>query len=69
MKFELKDTIKAYSSLTICHHCGRRFGCGKDDDACWCQQLPALSSDLLVRDAKCLCPDCLSDLATPTDSA
>ena len=45
-----------------CESCGREFGCGVRDDACWCSEL-ALGADRLavLREhfERCLCPDCL----------
>ena len=46
----------------VCERCGRRFGCGVDDGACWCGCVelrgppPAGSDD-------CLCPGCLVQAA------
>lgn len=46
-----------------CESCGREFGCGAADDACWCSDL-ALGRDRLaiLREhfERCLCPDCLA---------
>jgi hypothetical protein len=45
-----------------CESCGREFGCGARDGACWCREL-ALGPDRLaiLREHfdRCLCPDCL----------
>jgi hypothetical protein len=45
-----------------CESCGREFGCGAQDSACWCVEL-ALGPDRLaiLREhfERCLCPDCL----------
>lgn len=45
-----------------CESCGREFGCGADDGACWCND-KALSPERLaiLREhfERCLCPDCL----------
>jgi Cysteine-rich CWC len=47
----------------ICESCGREFGCGAGDGACWCGKL-ALSPERLaiLREhfERCLCPDCLT---------
>jgi hypothetical protein len=46
-----------------CESCGREFGCGAEDSACWCSQL-ALGPDrqAILREhfERCLCPDCLA---------
>jgi hypothetical protein len=45
-----------------CESCGREFGCGAADSACWCRE-HALSPERLaiLREhfERCLCPDCL----------
>jgi hypothetical protein len=46
-----------------CSRCGAAFGCGRDDDGCWCQGLPLLPNAALDAAADCLCPRCL-DAAT-----
>jgi hypothetical protein len=40
-----------------CSRCGVKFGCGVENDSCWCQQLPAVSID--DPNVDCLCPDCI----------
>ena len=46
-----------------CESCGREFGCGAADDACWCSE-PELGPERLaiLREhfENCLCPDCLT---------
>jgi Cysteine-rich CWC len=46
-----------------CESCGREFGCGAQDDACWCKRV-ALGRERLaiLREhfERCLCPDCLA---------
>ncbi|MGE0483066.1 MAG: cysteine-rich CWC family protein [Gammaproteobacteria bacterium] len=51
-----------------CSRCGAAFGCGRDDDGCWCQGLPLLPGTALDATADCLCPRCL-ELATRTAGA
>ena len=45
-----------------CESCGREFGCGAQDGACWCADV-ALGPDRLAilqeHFERCLCPDCL----------
>jgi hypothetical protein len=45
-----------------CESCGREFGCGAQDQECWCSTL-TLGADRLavLREhfERCLCPDCL----------
>ncbi len=41
-----------------CERCGRRFGCGVDDAACWCAELK-LEGPPPIGFGDCLCPDCL----------
>jgi hypothetical protein len=52
-----------------CDSCGREFGCGADDDSCWCADL-TLDRDRLaiLREhfERCLCPDCLKVAAGAT---
>jgi hypothetical protein len=49
-----------------CARCGRRFGCGVDDGACWCA---AVGLDTAARERlaaaydDCLCPACLVEAA------
>jgi hypothetical protein len=51
----------------ICESCGREFGCGARDGACWCSEV-ALGSDRLAileeHFERCLCPDCLAVAAS-----
>ena len=46
-----------------CESCGREFGCGARDGACWCAEI-ALDPDRLAilqeHFERCLCPDCLA---------
>jgi hypothetical protein len=46
-----------------CESCGREFGCGARDGACWCSEA-ALDRDRLAilqeHFERCLCPDCLA---------
>lgn len=39
-----------------CARCGAGFGCGAKESRCWCADLPPV---MPVKDAGCLCPDCL----------
>jgi hypothetical protein len=55
-----------------CERCGRRFGCGVDDGACWCAEVEldeAARAGLAVSAADCLCPDCLADAARLSGAA
>ena len=40
-----------------CERCGRGFGCGVSDGACWCAELTH-SAPLPAGDGDCLCPGC-----------
>jgi hypothetical protein len=42
-----------------CSACGRTFGCGRDEGACWCGTRPALPAAARVAAGDCLCPRCL----------
>ena len=47
----------------ICESCGREFGCGAADDACWCSEMdlgPDRLAILREHFETCLCPDCLT---------
>lgn len=53
-----------------CAQCGTRFGCGRDDDRCWCQELPPMPAAALDDARDCLCPRCLAAaLGTPETDA
>ncbi len=46
-----------------CESCGREFGCGAQDAACWCRELalgPERLAILREHFERCLCPDCLT---------
>jgi hypothetical protein len=46
-----------------CESCGREFGCGAEDGACWCSEVklgPERSAILREHFERCLCPDCLA---------
>ena len=46
-----------------CESCGREFGCGVEDAACWCSELalgPERLAILREHFERCLCPDCLT---------
>ena len=46
-----------------CESCGREFGCGAQDSACWCSELalgPERLAILQEHFERCLCPDCLA---------
>jgi Cysteine-rich CWC len=46
-----------------CESCGREFGCGAQDDACWCSDASLDKQRLaILREhfERCLCPDCLA---------
>jgi hypothetical protein len=46
-----------------CESCGREFGCGAQDAACWCSELalgPERLAILQEHFERCLCPDCLA---------
>ncbi|MGV2288547.1 cysteine-rich CWC family protein [Trinickia sp. YCB016] len=49
-----------------CPRCGRAFDCGKRADPsepfnCWCTSMPAVPSERLVPNMRCLCPECLAE--------
>ena len=49
--------------LQICESCGREFGCGADEDACWCNDVTLTPERLaILREhfERCLCPDCVT---------
>jgi hypothetical protein len=51
-----------------CAACGRSFGCGVDDGACWCalSELEAAARERLATAFDdCLCPDCLAAACEP----
>lgn len=52
-----------------CESCGREFGCGGQQGACWCSEF-ALGADRLAivqeHFERCLCPDCLAVAAGET---
>jgi hypothetical protein len=46
-----------------CESCGREFGCGAQDETCWCSRLtlgPERRAILREHFERCLCPDCLA---------
>jgi hypothetical protein len=46
-----------------CESCGREFGCGAEDESCWCSQValgPERHAILREHFERCLCPDCLA---------
>ena len=70
--FDTTHTFEAASSAVVmvvsamdtetCESCGREFGCGADESACWCAQhalSPARRAILREHFERCLCPDCL----------
>jgi hypothetical protein len=49
-----------------CERCGRSFGCGVDDGACWCAEVEldeAARARLAAAADDCLCPACLAEAA------
>jgi hypothetical protein len=59
--------IAGYRGCTMqtetCESCGREFGCGARDDACWCRDValgPERLAILREHFERCLCPDCLT---------
>ena len=56
-----------------CERCGRSFGCGVDDGACWCADVAldeAARAGLAAAADDCLCPACLAELVqTPPEAA
>ena len=73
VRFDTTQVRKvASSSLVIvvstmqtetCESCGREFGCGAADSACWCGQAelgPDRLAILREHFERCLCPDCLT---------
>jgi len=54
--------VRGGMKTQTCESCGREFGCGADEDHCWCNEI-TLSRDHLaiLREhfERCLCPDCL----------
>ncbi len=56
------EGARAGSRRLTCARCGAAFGCGVDDETCWCARVDARLP--LPQDAAdCLCPDCLQALA------
>jgi hypothetical protein len=50
-----------------CESCGREFGCGAREDACWCRDVtlgPERLAILREHFERCLCPDCLTVAAS-----
>ena len=55
-----------------CESCGREFGCGARDGACWCADHALTKERLAVlreHFERCLCPDCLAVAARKDDGA
>jgi hypothetical protein len=52
----------------VCARCGRGFGCGVDDEACWCAEL-TLARPVPPGYDDCLCPECLAELVQPAPEA
>ena len=69
MEIDLKESIKLQSASLNCFNCGRRFGCGHEDNSCWCQQAPVIEKEKLQSHQGCLCPECLVNLSTHQGSA
>ena len=49
-----------------CERCGRSFGCGVDDGACWCAEVElddAARARLAAAADDCVCPACLAEAA------
>jgi hypothetical protein len=47
-----------------CERCGRSFGCGVDDGACWCAEVgldDAARAGLAAAGDDCFCPACLAE--------
>jgi hypothetical protein len=51
-----------------CERCGRGFGCGIGDGACWCAELTH-TAPLPAGDGDCLCPGCLGERVEPAPEA
>ena len=52
---------------TTCERCGASFHCGAHEGACWCAQVdvaPPVRDRLAATYLRCLCPACLSEVAT-----
>jgi hypothetical protein len=60
--------VRSAMITQTCESCGREFGCGAQDGACWCAEV-ALGQDrraiLQEHFERCLCPDCLAVAADP----
>ena len=41
-----------------CARCGAAFECGRNEESCWCETLPALTP---VPGRSCLCRECLEE--------
>ncbi|MEQ1603984.1 MAG: cysteine-rich CWC family protein [Pyrinomonadaceae bacterium] len=55
------------SEPKVCGSCGNTFGCGANAEGCWCAGIslaPEIADGLKVKYEDCLCPQCLSTLAT-----
>ncbi len=58
----LTASIERQGSLKNCSNCGRRFGCGINDIACWCSEVPRIAVQMINADRDCMCPECLNAL-------
>lgn len=55
--------VVAAMDTETCESCGREFGCGAREAACWCNELSPTPERLaILREhfERCLCPDCLA---------
>lgn len=66
-----KDEVTATSgNPETCEACGAAFGCGVDQESCWCNSVavPAEKlAELRGRYSSCLCPSCLARVAGGDD--
>ncbi|MDD2632970.1 MAG: cysteine-rich CWC family protein [Bacteroidales bacterium] len=55
------------AELTQCPRCGKEFACSLTGN-CWCSGVfvpPDKLSELSGKYTRCLCPDCLNEIAQP----
>ena len=55
----------------VCESCGESFGCGAKIKACWCFEFElssAAARELKETYVDCLCPKCLLDVATKSET-
>jgi hypothetical protein len=59
------DAVNA--AIEKCEACGKEFGCGASLAGCWCSDVKlsdAARAELGTRYKRCLCPNCLEQIAS-----